>query len=59
MKKMTEEQKDLLYREYLEQCEEIAQECADEGYPSRGSNYEIRCKALWDRFYADDLEEEE
>ena len=58
MKKLTEEQKNELYGQYLAECEEIAQECEDEGYPSRGSNYEIRCKALWDRFYADDLEDE-
>ena len=58
MKKLTEEQKNELYSQYLVECEEIAQECEDEGYPSRGSNYEIRCKALWDRFYADDLEDE-
>ena len=58
MKKLTEEQKNELYNQYLAECEEIAQECEDEGYPSRGSNYEVRCKALWDRFYADDLEDE-
>lgn len=58
MEKLTEEQKNELYNQYLAECEEIAQECEDEGYPSRGSNYEIRCKALWDRFYADDLEDE-
>ena len=58
MKKITEEQKDKLYAQYLAECEEIAQECEDEGYPSRGSNYEVRCKAIWDRFYADDLEDE-
>ena len=28
---------------YLEECEEIAEECRDEGYPSHGSNYELRC----------------
>ena len=24
------------------ECEEIAQQCQEEGYPSRGSNYELR-----------------
>ena len=28
---------------YLEECEEIAEECREEGYPSYGSNYELRC----------------
>ena len=28
---------------YLEECEEIAEQCREEGYPSHGSNYELRC----------------
>lgn len=28
---------------YLDECEEIAEECELEGYPANGSNYELRC----------------
>lgn len=30
--------------EYAQECEEIADQCAEEGYPSRGSNYDLRCE---------------
>lgn len=30
--------------EYEEECQEIACQCAEEGYPSHGSNYELRCE---------------
>lgn len=33
-------------KEYNEECELIAQECEEEGYPSHGSNYELRCSQL-------------
>lgn len=33
-----------LESEYLEECKNIADECVDEGYPSCGSNYELRCE---------------
>lgn len=32
-----------LEKEFDELCEEIAEECEAEGYPSHGSNYELRC----------------
>ena len=38
---------------YREDCDDIAKECAEEGYPSRGSNYDLRCEAL--KEYYDDL----
>lgn len=28
---------------YINECEEIAEECETEGYPAHGSNYELRC----------------
>lgn len=28
-------------------CAEISAECVEEGYPSHGSNYDIRCESLW------------
>lgn len=33
-------------REYQEECEGIAKQCVAEGYPSHGSNYELRCENL-------------
>lgn len=33
-----------LEKQYREECEEIAEECENEGYPSNGSNYELRCE---------------
>lgn len=34
------EEIDALWREYDEECEDIAVQCAAEGYPSHGTNYE-------------------
>lgn len=47
---------DQLLEEFKEACERIAQECAEEGYPSHGSNYELRVQDLWDNYYKDILE---
>lgn len=33
-----------LESEYAQDCEEIAGQCAEEGYPSMGSNYDLRCE---------------
>lgn len=33
-----------LESEYEEECERIAEECAEEGYPSHGANYDLRCE---------------
>lgn len=35
-----------LYDEYLDECRRISEECVAEGYPSHGSNYELRVEAL-------------
>ena len=40
-----------LEKAYQEECQEIAEQCEAEGYPSNGSNYELRCenaKAYYD-----------
>ena len=40
-----------LEQQYLDECEEIAAECQEEGYPSHGDNYDLRCesrRALYD-----------
>lgn len=31
---------------YAEECAEISAQCEEEGYPSHGSNYELRCESL-------------
>lgn len=45
-----------LEKAYQEECEEIAEQCEAEGYPSNGSNYELRCesaRAYYDEQIAD------
>lgn len=32
-----------LEEQFADECDEIASQCEDEGYPSHGSNYELRC----------------
>lgn len=34
-----------LETEYAEECQKIAEQCEKEGYPSNGSNYELRCES--------------
>ena len=36
---------------YHAECEEISRQCVAEGYPSHGSNWELRCQQLWDEYY--------
>ena len=40
-----------LQEEFDEECEEIAAECEAEGYPSHGSNYELRVDDLKESDY--------
>lgn len=35
-----------VYKDYLEECDAIAEQCIAEGYPSHGSNYELRVERL-------------
>ena len=45
-----------LEKAYQEECQEIAEQCEAEGYPSNGSNYELRCenaRAYYDEQLAD------
>ena len=35
-----------LRAEYAKECEKIADQCVEEGYPSHGSNYELRCESI-------------
>lgn len=41
-----------LESEYEKECSEIARQCEEEGYPSTGENYELRCASA--REYYDD-----
>ena len=38
-------------RMYAEDCEEISAQCEEEGYPSHGSNYELRCENLGESYF--------
>lgn len=44
-----------LEAQYLKECEEIAEECEAEGYPSYGNNYDLRCSDA--RRYYGEMEE--
>ena len=35
-----------LRAECLEECESIAEQCEEEGYPGHGYNYELRCESV-------------
>ena len=50
------------YNQYLEDCCQIAADCEAEGYPSHGSNYELRVDALEEDYpdlFGDDPDEDE
>lgn len=45
-----------LKKAYQDECQEIPEQCEAEGYPSNGSNYELRCenaRAYYDEQIAD------
>lgn len=52
---LTEEEEKLTklerLKEFDEECEEIALECEEEGYPSHGSNYDLRVEQLMESEY--------
>lgn len=35
----------ILEAKYMNECDAIAKACEKEGYPSHGSNYELRCES--------------
>lgn len=46
-----------LHEQFLEECEQIANECEEEGYPNHGSNYDLRVTQLekeYDDLYGDE-----
>ena len=47
---------DALMEAYRQECREISDLCVEEGYPSHGSNYEVRCASLWEDMYREDYE---
>lgn len=40
--------------DYRAELRRISEGCVEEGYPSTGSNYELRVEGLWERYYAED-----
>ena len=42
-------------RAYLEECAEIEEDCEKEGYPSNGSNYDLRCEVAR-KYYDEQLD---
>ena len=48
--------KEEILNQFHEECDMIAQECAEAGYPSRGSNYDLRCNQIWEDYYLPALE---
>lgn len=45
-----------LYAQYNLDCEDIAVQCVEEGYPAYGSNYDLRCASLWEEYYLPEIE---
>lgn len=48
-------------KEYNEECARIAEDCAAEGYPDHGSNYELRIEELrywYPEIFGEDVEDE-
>ena len=41
----------LILELYRRDCREISKQCVEEGYPSYGSNYDLRISCLWDEEY--------
>ncbi len=44
--------------EYQAECAEISAQCVDEGYPSHGSNYELRANEAY-KYWMGLVDEEE
>lgn len=44
-----------LEKAYLDECQEIAEQCEAEGYPANGDNYELRC-AEARKYYDEQIE---
>ena len=40
-----------LKEEFYRECDKIAEDCEAEGYPSRGSNYDLRVEQLMQNDY--------
>ena len=46
MKEAIERLKEKIHNQFLAECEEISDECMEEGYPSTGYNYDLRVADL-------------
>ena len=49
--KATEMDIEKLKNAFLRECDRIAEDCEAEGYPSRGSNYDLRVEQLMQNDY--------
>lgn len=49
--KTTEMNIEKLEEAFYKECDKIAEECEAEGYPSRGSNYDLRVEQLMQNDY--------
>ena len=45
-----------LRMDFRAECDQIAKECEEEGYPSHGSIYELRCSQIWENHFEDELQ---
>lgn len=52
---MTYEEADKAWRA---ECREIADQCIAEGYPSHGSNYDLRAEQAW-KYWESQIDEDE
>ncbi len=44
-----------LEQQYRNECQEIAEQCEAEGYPTNGSNYNLRCSEVR-KYYDEQIE---
>ena len=52
-----DEKIDELMKRFHDECEDIAAECVEEGYPSHGENYDLRCQQLWKDCYKSEMDD--
>lgn len=48
---MDEEYMNKLDKDFKADCFEIEEQCEREGYPGNGSNYDLRCEAMGERYF--------
>ena len=54
---MTKEERiEKVMAEYKKFCKQTEEDCIAEGYPSNGSNYELRVDQEWREYYLPEIE---